>query len=86
MSTEERPGPLFDLTGLPAEMSPHEDQLLSLSIEGLDVYPIGDALFLSHRLCAILSDYSHLPSTESEKKKEKTSHRPTFKPAHLRRK
>ena len=65
MSTEERPGPLIDLTALLAEMSPHEDQLLSLSIEGLDDYPIGDALFFSHRFCAILSDYSHLPSTDS---------------------
>ena len=65
MSTEERPGPLVDLTALLAEMSPHEHRLLSLSIERLDDYPIGDVLFFSHRFCAILSDYSHLPSTES---------------------
>ena len=65
MSTGERPGPLADLTALLAEMSPHEHRLLSLSIEKIDDYPIGDALYFSHRFCAILSDYSHLHSTES---------------------
>lgn len=63
--TEERPSPLVDLTALLAEMSPYESRLLKLSGGGLHDYPIGDALFFSHRFYAILSDYSHLPSTDS---------------------
>ena len=63
--TEERPGPLVDLTALLAEMSPYENRLSKLSGGELHNYPIGDALFFSHRFYAILSDYSHLPSTDS---------------------
>ncbi|KAK3175903.1 hypothetical protein OEA41_007225 [Lepraria neglecta] len=63
--TEERPGPLVDLTALLAEMSPYENRLSKLSSGELHNYPIGDALFFSHRFYAILSDYSHLPSTDS---------------------
>lgn len=65
MLTEERPGPLVDLTALLAEMSPYENRLLKLSGGELHDYPVGDALFFSHRFYAILSDYSHLPSTDS---------------------
>ena len=50
VTTEERPGPLVDLTASLAEMSPHEHRLLSLSIETLDNYPIGDVLFFSPSL------------------------------------
>lgn len=66
MLTEERPGPLVDLTALLAEMSPYENQLSKLSGDELHDYPIGDALFFSHRFHAILSDYSHLPSSDIE--------------------
>lgn len=65
MVTEEKPGPLVDLTALLAEMSPYENRLSKLSGGELHNYPIGDALFFSHRFYAILSDYSHLPCTNS---------------------
>lgn len=65
MLTEERPGPLVDLTALLAEMSPYENLLSKLSGGELQNYPIGDALFFSHRFFAILSDHSHLSSTDS---------------------
>jgi len=65
MLTEERPGPLVDLTVLLAEMSPYENRLSKLSGGQLQNYPIGDALFFSHRFYAILVDHSHLPSTDS---------------------
>ncbi|KAL9127161.1 MAG: hypothetical protein Q9217_003914 [Psora testacea] len=65
MSTEERPGPLVDLTALLAEMSLYEKRLSKLSGGELHNYPIGDALFFSHHFYAILSDYSHLPSAGS---------------------
>lgn len=65
MLTEERPGPLVDLTALLAEMSPYENQLSKLSGGELHNYPIGDALFFSHRFYTILSDYSHLPCSDS---------------------
>ncbi|OCK74288.1 hypothetical protein K432DRAFT_272189, partial [Lepidopterella palustris CBS 459.81] len=64
-STEEMPGPLIDLTTLLAEMSPYENRLSKLSGNELHDYPIGDALFLSHRFYAILSNYSRLPATDS---------------------
>ena len=63
--TEERPGPLVDLTALLAGMSPYESRLSKLSGGELHNYPIGDALFFSHRFYAILSDYSHLPPSNS---------------------
>lgn len=63
--TEERPGPLVDLTALLAGMSPYESRLSKLSGGELHNYPIGDALFFSHRFHAILSDYNHLPPTDS---------------------
>ena len=65
MLTEESPGPLVDLTALLAEMSPYENRLSKLSGGELHNYPIGDALFFSHRFYTILSDNSHLLSTES---------------------
>lgn len=65
MLTEEKPGPLVDLTALLAEMSPYESRLSKLSGGERHDYPIGDALFFSHRFDAILLDYSHLPSTDS---------------------
>ena len=61
--TEERPGPLVDLTALLAGMSPYESRLSKLSGGELHNYPIGDALFFSHRFYAILSEYNHLDST-----------------------
>ena len=66
--SEERPGPLVDLTALLAGMSPYENRLSKLSGGELHNYPIGDALFFSHRFSAILSDYNHLPP------KDATSH------------
>ena len=63
--SEERPGPLVDLTALLAGMSPYEKRLSKLSGGELHNYPIGDALFFSHRFSAILSDYNHLPPTDS---------------------
>lgn len=65
MLIEERPGPLVDLTALLAEMSPYESQVSKISGGELHNYPIGDALFFSHRFYAILSDYSHLPASDS---------------------
>ena len=62
--TEDRPGPLVDLTALLAGMSPYESRLSKLSGGELHNYPIGDALFFSHRFNAILSDYNHLPPTD----------------------
>ena len=46
-------------------MSPYESRLSKLSGGELHNYPIGDALFFSHRFYAILSDYNHLPPTDS---------------------
>ena len=66
--SEERPGPLVDLTALLAGMSPYQNRLSKLSGGELHNYPIGDALFFSHRFSAILSDYNHLPP------KDATSH------------
>lgn len=65
MLSEERPGPLVDLTALLAGMSPYENRLSKLSGGELHNYPIGDALFFSHRFSAILSDYNRLPPTDS---------------------
>jgi hypothetical protein len=64
MLAVEKPGPLVDLTALLAKMSPYENQLSRLSGGELDHYPIGDALFLSQRFYAILSDYGHFPPTD----------------------
>ncbi|PWI64750.1 hypothetical protein PCL_08615 [Purpureocillium lilacinum] len=57
-------GPVVDLTALLADMTCYENQLLRLSGE-LDNYPIGDALFFSHRFRTILSENSHPHSAES---------------------
>lgn len=65
MLPAEKPGPLVELTSLLADMSPYENQLAKLNGSELDNYPIGDALFLSQRLYAILCDYGHPPHTDS---------------------
>jgi hypothetical protein len=65
MLAAEKPGPLVDLTALLAKISHYENQLCKLSGGELDNYPIGDALFLSQRFYAILSDYGHISPTDS---------------------
>ncbi|KAL8790925.1 MAG: hypothetical protein Q9213_000350 [Squamulea squamosa] len=65
VTNEERPGPLVELTALLAEMSPYEHRLSKICGAELDNYPIGDAIFFSHRFHAILSDYGNLPSIEA---------------------
>ena len=65
MVTEERPGLLVDLTALLAEMSPYETRLSKLSGGDLHSYPVGDALFFTHRFSAILIDYSHGPPPDT---------------------
>lgn len=60
MSTVERPSPIVELTALLAEMPPYESQLSKLTGGELHNYPIGDALFLSSRFYAILSECSQL--------------------------
>ena len=62
---DERPGLLVELTVLLGEMCPYEKRLLKLSRGELDDYPIGDALFLSHRFHETLSEYSHMSSLDS---------------------
>ncbi|KAL8818575.1 MAG: hypothetical protein Q9223_002818 [Gallowayella weberi] len=65
MATNEKPSPLVDLTALLAGMSLYEDRLTRLSGCQLLNYPIGDAIFLSHRFHAILSNSSHLHATDA---------------------
>ena len=61
---EERPGPLVDLTALLSKMSRYKNRLLKISGLELHDYPVGDALFLSHRFYTILPDYSQIASKD----------------------
>jgi hypothetical protein len=58
MFSEDRPDPLMHFIVLLTEMSSYEGQLSKLSGSTFHDYPIGDALFLSHRFYDILLDSS----------------------------
>ncbi|OGE54824.1 hypothetical protein PENARI_c005G09155 [Penicillium arizonense] len=58
----ERPNLLVDLSTLLSKMAHYETQLADLDGSKLENYPIGDALFLSKRFYAIITDHSHLPT------------------------
>jgi hypothetical protein len=61
----ERPNLLVDLSTLLSKMAHYEAQLAGLDGSKLENYPIGDALFLSKRFHAILTDQSHLPTIDA---------------------
>jgi hypothetical protein len=61
----ERPNLLVDLSTLLSKMAHYEAQLADLDGSKLENYPIGDALFLSKRFHAVLTDQSHIPTIDA---------------------